>query len=403
MSTLEVAKPLELPNGTLIKNRFFKSAMSETLGSSGSPNEQHVNLYRSWANGGAGVVASGNVMVDPSATGEPGNVVIDEKDMSVLERWAKEGTRNDTQLWMQINHPGKQAPRSVCKEPVAPSAVPISGDYAMAFNEPRTLTNAEVKKVIASFIRTAVIAKKAGFTGVQIHGAHGYLVNQFLSPHDNRREDEYGGTLENRMRFLVEIYQGMREALGAKFPIALKLNSSDFGEGKFTESDSIEVIKKVAYLGMDLVEVSGGSYENPRMVSDSDEVFFLDFAQKVKKVTDIPVVVTGGFRTLSSMESALKNNETSMVGIARPMGLFPDIPNRIMDGTYETVKTGHLTTGFQLLDVKLGPLFGIAYYEQQMKRIANGKEVQLHNNAWWPILHSVWSHGPSALIPRRAK
>ncbi|GAC44029.1 NADH:flavin oxidoreductase/NADH oxidase family protein [Paenibacillus popilliae] len=409
MKKLKVAEPLTLPNGTVIKNRFFKSAMSETMANcKNQPNQLHVNLYREWAHGGAGIVVTGNVMVDRGALGEPGNVVVeDERDMEVLKQWVKAGTATHTHLWMQINHPGKQSPRTLSKEPVAPSAIPVGGSLGSAFNNPRALTTAEVKALVNRFITTAKIAKKAGFTGIQIHGAHGYLVNQFLSPFDNKRTDKYGGILENRMRFLVEIYQGMREALGPQFPIGLKLNSSDFKEGGFTEEDSIEVVKKMAELGIDLIEISGGSYENPKMSTGtgegSGEVFFLEYAKKVKSTVDIPIVVTGGFRSKESMEEALLNNKTSMIGIARPLALVPDIPNQIMEGRYETVKTQRLTTGIKILDQKLGSMIGLSYYEQQMKRIAKGKKTKQHQNGWSPLFHTLMLHGPAALLPRRSK
>lgn len=409
MKKLKMAETLTLPNGTIIKNRFFKSAMSETMANrKNQPNQLHVNLYRVWASGGTGIVVTGNVMVDRSALGEPGNVVVeDERDMDVLKQWAKAGTANNTQLWMQINHPGKQSPRTLSKEPVAPSAIPVGGSYGNVFNNPRALTTTEVKELVTRFITTAKIAKKAGFTGVQIHGAHGYLVNQFLSPHDNQRTDEYGGTLENRMRFLVEIYTGMHESLGSNFPIGLKLNSTDFKEGGFTEEDSIKVVKKMAELGIDLIEVSGGSYENPKMSSGtgegSDEVFFLDYAKKIKSMVDVPIVVTGGFRSKDSMEEALMNNKTSMIGIARPLALVPDIPNQILEGQYKTVNTQRLTTCSKALDKKLGALIGNSYYEQQMKRIAKGKKTKRHQNGWSPLFHTLMLHGPTALLPRRSK
>ena len=409
MSTLKVLEQLTLPNGKIVKNRFFKSAMSETMADRDNrPNSSHVRLYQEWAKGGAGIVVTGNVMVDRYALGEPGNVVVeDERDMDVLKQWARAGTANRTQLWMQINHPGKQSPRTISKQPVAPSAIPVEGNYRSVFNEPRALTTDEVEGVVQRFVTTAIIAKKAGFTGVQIHGAHGYLVNQFLSPHDNQRTDQYGGTLENRMRFLVEIYQGMRKALGQSFPIGLKLNSSDFKEGGFSEEDSIEVVKTMTEIGIDLIEISGGSYENPKMSAGtgrgSDDVFFLNYAQNIKSMVDVPIVVTGGFRSVESMEEALANEKTSMIGIARPMALVPDIPNRISEGHYETVKTQRLTTGIRSLDKKLGPLIGNSYYEQQMKRLARGKKPKRSQNAWSPLFHTFMLHGPQALLPRRSR
>lgn len=176
-----------------IKNRFFKAAMSETLATKdNNPTEALVNLYGRWAQGGAGLLMSGNVMIDRDALGEPGNVVIeDERDLAILTKWAKAGTQFDTQLWMQLNHPGKQSPKTLSRNPVAPSAIPISGDVKDFFNTPRALTTEEIWDIIKRFGKAAYIAKKAGFTGVQIHAAHGYLINQFLSPHHNQRTDEW--------------------------------------------------------------------------------------------------------------------------------------------------------------------------------------------------------------------
>ena len=157
---------------------------------------------------------------------------------------------------MQINHPGKQSPKSLSKEPVAPSAIPLSGGVAVAFNPPRALTEEEILDLIKRFGNTARIAK-AGFTGVQIHSAHGYLVNQFLSPHHNQREDQWGGNAENRMRFLMEVYHEMRRQVGDDFPIGIKLNSADFQRGGFTEEESMQVLKTIDEAGIDLIEISG--------------------------------------------------------------------------------------------------------------------------------------------------
>ncbi|MEJ8304787.1 NADH:flavin oxidoreductase/NADH oxidase family protein [Saccharibacillus sacchari] len=403
--TLKVAEPLTLPGGAVIKNRFFKSAMSEAMANrSNSPNRLHIELYRTWAEGGTGIVVTGNVMVDRGALGEPGNVAIeDRRDLEQLKQWAKAGTQGSAHLWMQINHPGKQSPRTMSRQPVAPSAIPMGGSYGRAFKTPRELTNTEVKDIVKRFAVTAEIAKEAGFTGVQIHGAHGYLVNQFLSPADNRRNDEYGGSLENRMRFLIQIYDEMRSRLGAGFPIGIKLNSTDFKEGGFTEKDSEEVVKTMAERGIDLIEISGGNYENPKMSSEDDgEVFFLKYAERIKSLVDVPIVVTGGFRSQVGMEEALAAGKTSMIGIARPLALVPDIPNQIMQGRYETVRTQRLKTGLSSLDRQLGALIGLSYYEQQMERIARGKPAKLHRNAWNPLLHTLRRQGIAALSPRRS-
>lgn len=408
MSQLELLKPLTLSNGTTIKNRFFKSAMNENLAKNGHPNEHHIKLYQAWAKGGAGLLLTGNVMVDRHALGEPGNVVVeDERDIDTLKKWAEAGTANDTQLWMQINHPGKQSPRTLSKEPVAPSAVGFEGVYGRVFNTPKALTKDGITQIVQRFVNTAVIAKKAGFTGVEIHGAHGYLIDQFLSPLDNQRTDEYGGSLDNRMRFLIEIYQGMREALGESFPIGLKINSSDFQTGGFTEEDSLQVIKTMEKLGINLIEISGGNYTSPKMSTgtstNSNDAFFINYAKKIKDLVNVPIVVTGGFRTESSMEDAIEDGDTSMVGIGRPFVLMPDLPNRIARGTYATVNLPWLTTGIKPLDSAVGPAIGNSYYEQQMDRIAEGKLPVVSRNAWSPLFYSIKVQGIAALSPKRAK
>ena len=188
------------------------------------------------------VCVTGNVMIDHGALGEPGNVVIaDDRHLGALKEWAKAGTSNNTQCWVQLNHPGKQAPKGLNKGTVSPSAVPFRADMQAFFATPRELTDAEVRELIQRFGKAAGVVKKAGFSGVQIHGAHGYLVSQFLSPHHNVRTDEWGGTPEKRRRFVLEVYAAMRKAVGAKFPIGIKLNSADFQRGGFTE----EELKKV--------------------------------------------------------------------------------------------------------------------------------------------------------------
>ena len=150
-------------------------------------------------------------MVDPEHLGEPNTVVVaDDRHLDALREWAEAGTANDTQLWMQLNHPGKQSPRSVNKYPVAPSVVPMEGPAERFFATPRELTVDDIKLIVWRFGYAARIAQSTGFTGVQIHAAHGYLIHQFLSPNDNKRTDEYGGDLESRMRLLVEIYERSR-------------------------------------------------------------------------------------------------------------------------------------------------------------------------------------------------
>lgn len=197
---------------------------------------------------GMGVLVTGNVMVDRRYLGEPGNVVLDQQsNLTLFSKWADIGRIKQVPIWLQLNHPGKQMYRSIKQEPIAPSAILISGSSASAFRPPREMTLFEIKEARDKFITAGVLAKQAGFTGVQLHAAHGYLINQFLSPADNQRTDKYGGSLDNRLRFLVEIYQGMREEVGSDFTIALKLNASDFKETGFNFEDCQQVALERPY------------------------------------------------------------------------------------------------------------------------------------------------------------
>ncbi len=245
---LSFATPFRLSKGQTLKNRFFKSAMSEQLGDrQHNPTSGLARLYRTWAEGGLGLSVTGNVMIDRTALGEPKNVVLDEQsDLAAFRHWATEGQVNGCQVWMQLNHPGKQIPSYLTKEPVAPSSIALGGGLEYAFNKPRALTEAEILDIIQKFATGARLAKETGFAGVQIHGAHGYLVSQFLSPRHNQRTDQWGGTAENRRRFVLEVYRAIRDTVGADFPVGIKLNSADFMKGGFTEEESMDVVKALA-------------------------------------------------------------------------------------------------------------------------------------------------------------
>ncbi|MDO5099661.1 MAG: NADH:flavin oxidoreductase/NADH oxidase family protein [Corynebacterium sp.] len=411
MTPRHIAEPITLPSGAVVKNRFFKSAMHEALGTTaGAPDPKIAQLYRTWAEGGAGVLVTGNMMVDRNHPGEPGNVFIeDERDLAVLKEWAAAGTVNGTHLWMQINHPGKQSPKSVNTAPVAPSAIPLSSDADAFFATPRALTITEIHQVQQKFVTTAVIAQKAGFTGVQIHAAHGYLVSQFLSPEHNQRTDEYGGSLENRQRFLVEIYQSMREALGADFPISVKMNSTDGTKDGFSTEDSLDTAKRLSELGVDVIEISGGTYTSPIMMETGQysggrsKATFSDYAVKLRSVVSTPVAATGGFRDAAGMEQALADGVTDFIGIARPLALYPDLPNQILSGNTQTYLLPRLSTGIKTIDDRLGSLLGIVGYELQMHKIAEGKKPQITRfTAKQALLHALWHHGKAALATRRA-
>ena len=401
--------PITLPNGTTIKNRFFKSAMSEGMGTKNfQPKKNIATLYKRWAEGGTGLIITGNIMIDPKGTAEPGNIVFDKNsNMEILKDWAKQGQQHGAKVMVQINHPGKQVPKTIAKETVAPSAVPLGNGLNKLFSTPRALTTSEVEELVQKFITSAKVAKEAGFSGVQIHAAHGYLISQFLSPHDNRRTDKYGGSLENRMRFLKEIYLGMREELGKDFTIGIKINSTDFKEDGLTEEDSLKTIIELANLGLDFVEISGGTYERPAMMGatskSTNQVFFAEYSKKLKQKIEIPVVVTGGIRSINAMNTLLNDNTTDFIGIARPLTIDPNIPNKIKQGTYTIVETTRVSTGVKKLDKIFGSLLGIVYYQVLMQNIAKGKEPKATKNAWPSLIQAVYSQGLAVLFPQRAK
>lgn len=352
------------------------------------------------------MLVTGNVMIDRKALGEPQNVVVeDERHLGELSKWAEAGKANGAHIWVQLNHPGKQSPRTLSKQPVAPSAIPLKGILSKFFNTPRALEHEEVIDLIQRYGNAARVIKKAGFTGVQIHGAHGYLVSQFLSPNHNQRSDDWGGDAQKRMRFVVEVYKSIRANVGPNFPISIKMNSADFQRGGFTEEESLEVVRTLSSLGMDLIEISGGTYERPVMMDGvkkestlKREAYFLEFAAKAKAVASCPVVVTGGFRSENAMNEALQSGATDMIGIARPLVAMPDLPNRIQAGNYSTIQAPYFRSGLKFLD-KNSSMFEIMMYEQQMRKIGEGKEVKMKNAGFWSAIPYLLKN----ISPRRDK
>ncbi len=396
-------KPLKLNSGIELRNRFFKSAMSETLADKNmNPGYEIHNLYSQWSCEKIGVLISGNVMVDRRYLGEPGNIVLDDKsDMSSFRKWAEVGNSKNTPIWLQLNHPGKQMYKTIKAQPVAPSAIPIQGGNAKAFKVPRAMTKYEVEDAINKFVAAGLKAKETGFTGVQLHAAHGYLINQFLSPADNHRKDEFGGSLENRMRFLVEIYKRLRNKVGSNFTIALKLNALDFKEGGFTFEECKEVVKTMSELGIDLIEISGGNYEAPVFGGEYENgASFASYATILTELTDTPIVSTGGFRSRDEMEKVLSSG-VSMIGLARPFVLYKDLVRRFENNDNFIIRTPRLSTKISKLDKSFGPIIGVSYYEAQMKRLANNKLPKPSTNAWPYLAGTLKAHGLSALKPRR--
>ena len=349
------SRTLKLPCGVELPNRLSKAAMTEGLATAdGIPTAELARLYRLWSDGGAGMLLSGNIIIDKDHLERPGNVVIDRPPSpqmhDALVRWATAATHNGNQFWAQISHAGRQTQKMVNKNPKAPSAVKL-GLPGGQFGEPVALMVDEIHDIVQRFGICATAVKEAGFTGVQIHAAHGYLLSQFLSPRSNQRIDAYGGDLANRARALLEVVASVRAAVGPDFPVAVKLNSADFQKGGFAFEESLQVAQWLQEASIDLIEISGGTYEQPKLLGLAGmeeeekqnvvqstmmrEAYFVDFAIAMREKVSVPLMVTGGFRLRAAMEQALESGAADLIGLGRPMCVMTDAPNQLMAGLEE--------------------------------------------------------------------
>lgn len=332
---MSLFSPLKLPNGAIVPNRIAKAAMEENMADGDhAPSDALISLYRAWAEGEAGLIITGNVMVDARAmTGPAGVVLENDRHLDRFRTWAAVSRAGGAHVWMQINHPGRQMPAGLGQETLAPSAIALDlGAQSNRFPVPREMTAVEIAEVQQRFVATSLLAERAGFTGVEIHAAHGYLLSQFLSPLSNRREDQWGGSLENRARVLLDIVRDVRAAVGPDFAVAVKLNSADFQRGGFSPEDARAVVAMLAPLGVDLVELSGGSYEAPAMMGTARddrtlarEAYFLEFAKEIAAVATMPLMVTGGIRRRAVAEAVIESG-VAMAGIATALAIEPGLP-----------------------------------------------------------------------------
>ena len=407
-------EPLTLPCGQVLPNRIMKAALSEALANKkNAPDHRLERLYASWSTGGYGLVITGNVMVDRTQLGEPGNVVIeDERDLDALSRWAKSTKDGGIPIWAQLNHPGRQSnPLALGHQPVAPSAVALGIPGSPT---PRALTAAEIEDIIERFATTAAVCETAGFDGVQIHGAHGYLVAQFLSPLSNLRDDEWGGDADRRMRFLVEIVRRVRSRVSPAFAVGLKLNSADFQRGGFSEDESRGVLAALAGEGLDLIEVSGGSYETPAMMgqaADSTkarEAYFLEYARTVRKIVgDVPLAVTGGFRSRAAMEEAISTGECEVIGLGRPTVTTPDAADVILSGRADRLVVHQVRAGMRsllgkVIDLKsVDGILELSWHTDQLHRVGAGLEPDLNRGRMATAVAMVRRNGTTSFRRKR--
>ena len=371
-------EPLQLPNGQVLANRIAKAAMEENMADAHqAPSEPLMRLYQAWAEGEPGLLLTGNVMIDRHAMTGPGGVVLEnEEHLDSFREWADVARNKGVHFWMQLSHPGRQTMANLGQQALAPSAIALDlGSFSKMFATPKAMTEDDIQDVIRRFATSARLAEKAGFTGVQIHGAHGYLLSQFLSPLSNHRSDRWGGSLENRARLLLEVIHAVRAAVSPSFCVAVKLNSADFQRGGFDETDARAVVEMLNPLPIDLLELSGGSYEAPAMQGEARdgrtlarEAYFLEFAAEMASVATMPVMVTGGIRRLPIVKQVLDSG-IAMAGIATALTLEPQLIKHWREGR-------DLNPQLKSINWQRKPLAALAtlaVVRDQMRRLSRGQ------------------------------
>ncbi|KGS04705.1 NADH:flavin oxidoreductase/NADH oxidase family protein [Burkholderia sp. ABCPW 111] len=375
---MKLFTPLVLPNGAVIPNRLAKAAMEENMADADhAPSDALLRLYDAWAKGKAGLILTGNVMVDHRAmTGPNGVVLEDDAHLDRFRRWAEVARAHGAHIWMQINHPGRQMAAALGQTTLAPSAVPLAlGALSKQFPVPREMTDDDIAGVQRRFVQAARLAERSGFTGVQIHAAHGYLLSQFLSPITNRRQDRWGGSIENRARLLLDIVRAVRGAVSPGFAVSVKLNSADFQRGGFSSDDAKRVVEMLNPLGVDLVELSGGSYEAPAMQGQARdgrtlarEAYFLEFARDIAAAARMPLMVTGGIRRRAVAEQVVDSG-VAMVGIATALSVDPNLPRDWLAGGNNAPALRPIVWKNKVL----GSLANMAVVKFQLKRLSEGR------------------------------
>lgn len=368
---------LQLPNGQVLPNRIAKAAMEENMADGNqAPSRELKQLYKAWADGKPGVLITGNVMVDRRAMTGPGGVALeDEQHLASFREWADVARSNGVHFWVQLSHPGRQMPANLRQQALAPSAVALDlGGFSKMFATPKAMTEDDIQDVIQRFATSARLAEKAGFTGVQIHGAHGYLLSQFLSPLSNQRTDRWGGSLENRARLLLDVIRAVRANVSPAFCVSVKLNSADFQRGGFAEADARTVVEMLNPLPIDLLELSGGSYEAPAMQGEARdgrtlarEAYFLEFASQLATIAKMPLLVTGGIRRLPIVQQVLDSG-VAMAGIATALTLEPQLIQHWREGRDPNPQ-------LKPVDWKRKPMASLAILavvRYQMRRLSRG-------------------------------
>lgn len=399
--TTKLFTPIALPGGAVLPNRIAKAAMEENMADNTQiPGNALFQLYRTWSLGGTGLLITGNVMIDHRAMTSPGGIVL-EKNTSLdsFRSWADAAHSGDSKVWMQISHPGRQIPVNVKGLALAPSAIRLDvGKHSKHFSQPAAMTELQIDDVVQRFVDTASQAQKAGFDGVQIHAAHGYLISQFLSPLSNHREDQWGGSLSNRAKLLLDVTKAIRAEVATDFAVSVKLNSADFQRGGFSPEDAEQVVVWLNDLGVDLIELSGGSYEAPAMQGNSRdehtlarEAYFVEFASKIAAVSKVPIMTTGGIRRLEIAQQVV-NKGVSVVGIATALALQTDLPKQWKSGVVVEIELPKIN----FKDKTMSAMATMAMVKRQLRRIGRNKKPTSNMNPLWTIISDQWLNSQMA-------
>jgi len=347
-----LGEPLKFEfSGRTAPNRFMKGAMTERISSwdpknletRGIPSKNLINAYRRWGEGSIGVILSGNIMFEYDHLEAAGNPIIPRGapyEGERFERFKEMGAAAKAHGSLavgQVSHPGRQVESRIQKNPVSASDVQLEGDImGMKFAKPHAASEQEIAQFIEGWAHSAEYLEKAGWDGIQLHGAHGYLLAQFLSPTTNQRSDKYGGSLENRARLILEVAQEVRKRTSPSFVLGIKLNSVEFQDKGFNPDEAKQLCALLEQNQFDFVELSGGTYEklafgHQRESTKKREAFFLEFAELIAPaINKTKAYITGGLKTVGAMVDTLK--VVDGVGLARPVCQEPRLCKDILEG-----------------------------------------------------------------------
>jgi 2,4-dienoyl-CoA reductase-like NADH-dependent reductase (Old Yellow Enzyme family) len=364
-------------NGMTMRNRMVRSATWEGMcDQDGRPTEKLINLYRELAQGGVGLIVTGFTFVQPEGKQLIGKMGIHTDDFaSHFQKLTAAVHEAGVKIAVQLVHAGGQtSAETIGRQPLAPSAVKVD-----QFPEiPAELTKDEIQDIVLAFGEGARRAKDWGFDAVQLHGSHGYLINQFLSPHTNIRTDEYSGSVENRSRFLLQVYRKVRETVGADYPVLIKLNASDNLDGGLGIDDAVYAAKKLAEAGIDAIEVTAGtrasgekSPARQKIDTPEKEAYNLELARRLKEAVSCPVMVVGGFRSYEVAEKALTDDGMDFIAMSRPLIREPSLPNRWLQGDRSPAKCISCNGCF-IPGMKEGGIYCVVEKKEQEKAVGSG-------------------------------